>query len=100
MKFRRRKLSPPRLRLIETQRTGVNARNPHGLGHAFRPYRVVAGDDGCAIGGREWCQWWPNTGQASVPMDVRKQRFHAGDEGFAIEQLSDRDGCVERTGIA
>ena len=83
-----------------TPRAGVNVRNARGSGHAPGSHRIVAGDDGRAIGCREWCQRRSYASQAGVAMDMSKQRLHARDERLAVEQFADRDGRIEGAGVA
>src|SRR6185437_10229178 len=93
--------SPPsRLRLIVTPRAGVNVRQARGSGHAPGSHRVVTGDDGRAIGGREWCQRRSYASQPGVAMNMSKQRLHTRDQRPAVEQFADRDGRIERVGVA
>ena len=68
-----------------TPRAGVNVRNTRGSGHAPGSYRVVAGDDGRAIGGREWCQRRSYASQPGVAMNMSKQRLHTRDERPAVQ---------------
>src|SRR5215510_9627530 len=89
----RRQFAP----LIEAARRGVKVSRS---GDPLGPNAVIAGGCGRPVGRRIGRKRRLDARPARVAMDMGERCLHAGHELLAVEQLADRDCCLERRRIA